>query len=618
MLRNLFLWVILSTALIMLTGCTMNVDAPQTPTIIVSPTLDETKIAQVATDKPTVSPTNTATPTPSATTGATSTNTPTLTATASPSPSPTRTPTYTMTTTVTAPASSTLTVSPSSTATSTSTSTATFTATSSPTVTASATPRPTQAPTSTSSYTPTATMTPTTRLTSPTSTSTVTSTSQPTQTPTQPIAQLRIPTATPRNTMTFTPFPSITPNVSQTEIAHRPSITPTATATPNGLIPQVRTQRPTLTRLYISPTPIGDVEEENAAFFDPDAPAEEPNTLPLSPTGARGPSGPAILEQSSVVVSYAGQIVPIVTVPNGMNTGPAIGEGEIFTISSKGQVATIHLDGEFYIDEAQVLVSPASRFGLDSNLSYGDLAWSPNSQYVAIRVDAIATQVANAIDSGIWIYEPATNQSWQIFRNSYEGQVAQLHQQRRALSITWAPNSTALAITVATPIGQQTVFLPVDHNANNWVDTIPYPHATWTTDSAGLIVSGQQNDGYSVVGHVALDTNWTYTEYLNQNTVGLHTKAAIQLHDGRIAFLGGASPDIFALYTIQPTVGAHPIRVSQDNIGKIIATEWNDERNAVLITTQLNEQRQLWIIRTDGTVLTMSPLGDPLSAAHWR
>jgi hypothetical protein len=651
---------------LLLAGCRVNIDAPETPTVIASPTLDETAIARLATKTPTLIPTatvthtatatSTLTPTGTATQTNTATATPTLTATVSPTltltPSPTvtrtatatltMTPTGTATTrptntpTVTVTASPTLTVTPSPTATHTPTPTAipTLTATAPPTHTATSSPTETHTPTATPTLSPTGTATPTATATArptdtPTPVPTITSTPPPTLPPTEAIAQIVIPTATPALlptesilqiviptatpgvTNTFTPFPTLTPNLTATWQANN---APPPTRTLGGIytLTPAPTNPPTLTPAFIATVTPG-----TGTFYDPNAPAAGSESLPVAPAGDTGPSGPAMREQEYLVVSYAGQVVPILDLPNVIGGGgTALAQGDIFAVSASGGVASVGADRWLVVNGWRVTVSPASEFGLHENLSFGDLVWSPDGQRLAMRVDAADPNAFNSIDSGIWIYEPTTHRSWQIFRNTF--QAAQLGDQRRAVTVQWAPNNLALAVTVDTPLGRAHVFMPVDHDVNQPINAIPYAYATWAPDSASLIVSGFKWGQSTVVGRIALDSSWTYTEYLNQSTTGLIMQAAIQLYDGRIAFLGGPAPDTFGLYIIQPMPGALLVRISPEIAGQVISAEWNADRSAVLVTSQTGGARRLWIIRINGAAQDVTPsLGAP-NAAHWR
>jgi hypothetical protein len=324
-----------------------------------------------------------------------------------------------------------------------------------------------------------------------------------------------------------------------------------------------------------------------------------------------------IPEQNNIIISYAGQVVPILPLPGGISTGSALAQGSVFSVSPYGAVAAFGSDRWLRINGQTVIVSPASEWGLHPNLSIGDLVWSPDGQRLAFRVDAANPNEFNGIDSGVWIYEPATNRSWQVFRDTYQAE--QLHQQRRAIRLQWAPNGLALVVTVDTPLGLANVFMPVDHDANVFIDSIPYANATWTRDSAALIVSGATWDNRAVIGRIALDANWTYTEYASHQTTGLVMQAAIELADGRIAFLGSPSPGSFALYAIYPTVGAQPAQLSERLIdGQMVYAEWNPERTAALVTAQTTTGQQLWILRTDGRVLNTTPTAGMPDAAHWR
>ena len=291
-------------------------------------------------------------------------------------------------------------------------------------------------------------------------------------------------------------------------------------------------------------------------------------------------------------------------------------QGDIFAVSGTGQVAAVGYDHQLYVNGAPLHISPASVYGLPTNLTVGDIVWSPDGARLAFRVDAINPNEQNAIDTGVWIVEPGSNRSWQVFRDTYTA--AQLEDQRQALAITWAPNSGALAITVNTPLGPATVFIPYTQDVNAYVKAVPYANATWAPDSQSLIVSGPTWNGGTVVGRITLDANWTYTEYLNQMVTGMDMRAAIQLDTGAIAFLGSAAPGTFALYRVDPLAGAQPVRLSAVIDGQVVRAEWNAARSAVLVTAQSGTGVQLWIIRADGTSQNVTPSAGAPTIAHWR
>lgn len=354
----------------------------------------------------------------------------------------------------------------------------------------------------------------------------------------------------------------------------------------------------------------------SGSFYDPNALPADQGALPVAPAGQNGPSGATLPEMNSIVLSYAGQVVPVLVLPDGIRPGAPLAEGQVFAVSSGGGIAAVSTNGELIVNNTPMTVSPASQYGTHPNLIYGDVAWSPDGSRLAFRVDALNPAEFNGIDSGVWIFEPATNRSWQVFRNTYNG--AQLHEQRRALRVTWAPNGTALAVTVETPLGLGTVFLATDHDANQWVDAIPYADAAWTPDSSALIVSGRTWQGTSVVGRIALDQNWSYLEFLSQQTSRLYTQAATQLQDGRVAFLGSPDSSSFALYAIAAVPAAQPVALSRLIDGQVISAEWNNTRTAVLVTALSGSQTRLWILRTDGVVTNSTIDTGVINAAHWR
>lgn len=595
--RGTALVLILGLIAVALAGCNMTIDAPQTPTVVVSPTLDDTTVARLAT------------PTPTRTTRPTFTRTFTSSPTATPTETSTQTPTETSTQTPT------FTAAPSDTATRARTNTPSPTITSRPSATATVTRTAAATVTVLPSPSPSATMTtePTVTLISVIPSATLSPSA--TASPTPGIAILQVPSATPRPTHTFTPFPTVTPDLTRTWIADQtgPVMTPTAggiyTLTP---VPSTPSPRP----FTVAAPTSSDGVTSDGTFYDPDAPTGGPDALPQPAADQSGPAGPPLPEQDYIVVSYAGQVVPILPLPGGISTGSPLAQGEDFAISSGGAVAAVGSDGELYVNGQRLTVSPSSEFGLHPNLSIGDLSWSPDGRRLAFRVVAANPDEFNGIDGGIWILDPASGRSWQVFRDTYHA--AQRHAQRHALSASWAPNGTVLVVSVETGAGRGNVFTPVEHDANIMIDAIPFANATWTPASDGVIVSGLHWDsGVMVVGRVNLDKEWTYTEYLNQHTTGLMMQAALKLHDERIAFLGSQGGS-FALYAIQAYAGAQPVRLSSSIPGQIVSAEWNRDRTAVLVTALAGNGQRLWVVRTDGAIRDSTPSSGAPETAHWR
>jgi hypothetical protein len=601
-----------------LAGCGLNIDAPRTPTVVLSPTIEATLVARVDTLTP--SPTRTPTVTPTATQTSTATGTPTATRTTTGTHTPTVTPsatataTHTRTPTLTATPTATRTIPPTPTRTSTATAThtttatpthtATATTTVTPTHTASATPSPTLAP----SATPTATVTPapTERPTlPPTATEPPTETATPT--PELPATPPPTPTEIPQPTASFTPFPSLTPAA----VAQEPARTPVPTFTP-------------------LPPAGGLPGAGEGAGSDAGEVGEGPGGAP----GETGPVGPAVPlpEQASVVVSYAGQVVPILDLgADGRPAAAPLAQGSVFAISSAGRVAAIGPDDLLHVDELTLHVSPDTGFGLADNLAWGDLAWSPDGRWLAFRVDPAdpASYIPAASynePTGVWIVDAEGTTSWHIFRNGYAGQVAQLHEERRAVGMRWSPNSDALIIAFETPLGRGSVALPVRHDVTQFVDGLHYADATWSPDGGSLIVSGATWEGPSVVGRVALDEARTTKIFLTEAATGLHMQAALELADGRIAFLGSAAPGTVALYATRDDPDTTPdveiARLSPPISGQVLAAVWNPARptaqRAVLITVQDGAARRLWLVRADGSAQDITPAAGAPDLAGWR
>ncbi len=361
-------------------------------------------------------------------------------------------------------------------------------------------------------------------------------------------------------------------------------------------------------------------------FFDPNATATAPSApvVPAAPPGMAESGGPPLPEQASVIVSYAGQVVPLLTLTGGQTAAP-LAEGNLFARASNGAIAAISADSggqsHLAINGAALHSSPSSQYGLNANLRYGNVAWSPGGARLAFRVDARDPGDPTAFDSGVWVYDTASGTAHQAFRTGFEGQVAQVHEQRRATALQWSPDGAALIIQVTTPRGFANVVTPAGHDLNasgGFIEALPYADATWAADGRMVIVSGAPwGGGAEVVGRADPATG-AVTPYLNQQATGLFMRAAFEIEPGLIAFLGGPGTESFALYTAPAAEGAMPRQVSGLIPGQVQRAEWSRARRAALVTVQSPAGPRLWIVRFDGAAQDVTPPGGVPADAHWQ
>ena len=641
------IWAGLALLVLALAGCGINVDGPKTPTVAASSTLDETAIALR------VSPTATRTLVPSATASPLPSDSPVPTDTATLPPSETPTATATASHTVTVTPSVTDTLPPSPTRTPTSTAAPTDTATLRPTATRTLTDTATPTDTATLRATATRTLVPSataTMLPSATPSRAPSITPRPSATPTETVAVAVLPSAT------DTLLPSATPTSNATATAvftptPAATTTPAPTLTPSALptldpgegggdnAGLVATWTPSPTPGAVAEVPTGQAGE--GAFVDPNAPAtgqESAPVAPEAPPGDAAPSGPVMPEEEQIVVSYAGEVVPYLSLV-GVAGGSAgsLGQGTIFDVSSAGQVATVGENHWLTINGQPVVVSPASEYGPPANLSLGAVEWSPDARYVVMRVDDADPANQVVTNGGVWIYDltdAANPRSRQIFRNGYPGLVPQRGDERVATGgVIWSPDGSRLVIPVTTwyegadsgAPGVVVVLRDVDVNDPNLDPaakvplSLPFGDATWTLDGAALIVSGPASGGASVVGRWDLATG-QYAEYTNQGAAGVAIQTAAELPDGWIGFLGSATPgrDV-ALYLLPAAPGA-PMSPAVSPIipGEVIAAEWNPAHTAIMVLARTDTGDRLWLVQSNGTAQDITPPGGAPASIDWR
>ena len=574
---------VLMGGMIALAACRENIDGPITPTVALTHTPNDTEIALLWTDTPTATATNTrrptftSTPTDTPTASGTPTDTPTATLTPSRTPTDTHTPTDTPTATLTA--------SPSSTATDTRTPTATLTASPSSTATDTRTPTATATLTASPSSTATDTRTPTATLTA-----------SPSSTPTD----TRTPTAT------LTASPSSTPTDTRTPTATLTPV-PTLTFTPNVIL-STATRRPTFTTIPVAASPTEAPEIPDAEIGEGEiggtalpfatvtpiptlAPVIPPTFTPVF-VGGSVPEGDSLL-----YVNPAGEVTSI-------NGGSIQAVGQVFDVGPQGQMAFFGYDNQLYAHGQQVLLSPSSGFGLAEDMYVRQMDWSPNGRYLAVVFGSRAGP-EGVTSAGVWIMDFSSMQSWQVLRDTWDV---------TSTRVQWAPNSTAVLITANTPSGVMTTFLPLNYDANQEFRRHPYQDSTWAADSASVIVSGQHQQGYYILGRVNLDFDQTYVGYDVSGAGITVTRAAAELPGGQIGFLGATDPaGPFVLYRMTP--GSVPTPVSGTIPGPIASWEWNRSRTALLVVTA---DRQLWIVRTNGSVQNATPANGILNEVHWN
>jgi len=116
-----------------------------------------------------------------------------------------------------------------------------------------------------------------------------------------------------------------------------------------------------------------------------------------------------------------------------------------------GEIASIDQAGMLFINYSMFNTSPNSQYGHGGgSYRFVTLRWSPDGRYLAYSVETPNARngdmaFQDTINDGVWVYEPATNQSRQVFRNEYrKGANIQI-----AYDFAWASDSHTLLIATA-------------------------------------------------------------------------------------------------------------------------------------------------------------------------
>lgn len=383
------------------------------------------------------------------------------------------------------------------------------------------------------------------------------------------------PTATATNTPT--PFPTLTPSLIGVGDAPIIGDTTSGVGIGDGEPPTEVADAPTLTPLpFSSPTPLPTI-----------APLFVPTSTPLF-NNAEVAAGSAAQNDVIVVDNDAAIVNPDPTRPITIIRNQAY--------SPNGASAVVGGDAQLYLNGVMMTISPSSRFGMNTDfMRIVDLAWTSDGRFLAMSVDG--NQRATD-QTGVWVIDTANNTSWQILRNGD-------HHARR---VSWSPNGTV--VLILTDVG--ITFLPREHQANDGFRMHPFSDATWALDSASAIATGG-----NTITRIRLDFEQTYETYeLLPFGLGV-ARAAIELSNGRILFLGAPTLDgDFALYSYSPA--GTPQRLSQGIGGRVLSWEWNDSRTALLVLMESGSGRRLLIFRSNGAVEDITPPeGAPL-AAYWN
>lgn len=569
-------------------GCNLPVGVPRaTPTLAPTHTPSHTPV--ITPTAVVLLPTVTATRTPTPT--ATDTPTPSPTSTTTPQPTPTMTLTFTPTASATATSTDRPSVTPSLTSTATRTLVPTQTATNTETATATimptATPTVTRVPSSS---------TPTTRP-SATSLPSLTPTPRPTLAPSatqtaRPVTATPLPPShTPTLRPTNTPPPSPTPLVLtvQSFLVPTQARTPVITRVPDlGILP-------TSTPLPVTPT-LAPTVTPLPTFGPPPGGAIPPTPLPA---GALVQPVPAI---SNPNIALTGSGAALIDPRTLQLVQPAWLTGGLVAadVGPGGQVAVVDAQDPAYPAYGMALrVAGETLVGSplpSASIRFTEVAWSPNGRALAFIAETPGARgdgsqrIGDTPSDGLWVWTLAPGSATQFTHHALHNRYEYIYGRDAARiveDLAWSQDSSRLLVRLSRAGGFPGYLGLIAPNADAESDPliIRHEYGSWSRNGQRILVSGLQTDRGPVLGWVN-PADLSLTVLLDGSAAGLWMQDAVELAEGRIAFVGapysaGNPPSTNSgLYVFG---GGSALRVADLGAGPVRDVAWNEARTAAIV-----------------------------------
>lgn len=239
--------------------------------------------------------------------------------------------------------------------------------------------------------------------------------------------------------------------------------------------------------------------------------------------------------------------------------------------------------------------SPFSQFAPDSlennKTRVVEIAWSPDGQYLAFRVDGNQAEG----NDGVWYWQftgvnSPTDPTYHLLRDCPPGCALVANptnpDQWESISMEWASTSDALLVQVNIPSeGRRGVAIVQRANDSNQASNRPaifrYDYGSWSADGSRVLVSGRSPDGRSVLG-------WLYRDgsenvFFDASASGLWLQDGVERTNGQVVALGSTEGpgnpmrlyayNGFSMDALSPTIGDGPPQ----------RVDWSPDRSAVLV-----------------------------------